>query len=435
MTQNSSPPKRQQKFLFKLFSQLDSSITRKFGGTGLGLAISQKLVNLMGGEILVDSIENKGTTFYFSLPLKKADQLQTNKLQNQPQESDISSILNGCKVLLVEDQVINQQVATAILEQAGIIYVIANDGLEAVNIIDKNEHQFDAVLMDLQMPNMSGYEASRYIRNDLNKPDLAIIAMTANILAGESKQLLNVGINDYVPKPIDPYQLYNTLVKWIKPEITYDIKEAQKSTVSEQTIFSHKLPGINIEAGLRRIHGDEKLYQRLLLDFLRNNIDIYVDLKAAFINQDMEKCKKIIHTIKGLAGNLSAEELFIQSQNVEHELKKGNFNYDALSAFEQSLNKVMTTLLELEKQTLSVNDKSSPVKHNSNELLKQLKKMNLLLQAGDFEAVSCLQNIESLLNVEQYKNFEQLEAQAMSFNFNAALESLKLLQAEIESKK
>jgi len=427
--------KQQQQYLFKLFSQLDSSITRKFGGTGLGLAICQRLVKLMGGNILVESIEKQGTTFYFSLPLKTADKLQINKLENQPQESEISTHLSGCKILLVEDQIINQKVATAILEQAEINIVIVKNGMEAVNIIDKNEHQFDAVLMDLQMPIMSGYEASRYIRYDLYKTELPIIAMTANILAGESKQLINAGINDYIPKPIDPTQLYNTLLKWIKPELKHLAKKQQievKQVLTEE-LFSHKLPGFNIDAGLKRINGDQKLYRRLLLDFLRNKKDIFVDLKNAFFNHDMDKCQKISHTIKGLAGNLSAEDLYFQSQNLEREFKYGNFNHKALSAFEQALTKVMTTLQELDKNTLPVNNKLPSVQHSNKELILQLEKMNNLLQEGDFEAVSCLQDIETMLNTKQYKLYEQLEAQAMSFNFNAALDLLKLLQIEVKS--
>ena len=428
--------KPQQKFLFQLFSQLDSSITRKFGGTGLGLAISQKLVNLMGGEILVKSIEGQGSTFSFSLAFEKADIEQINMLENQHQESEVSNLLSGCKVLLVEDQIINQRVAAAILEQAGVIIVIANNGLEAVDLIDKNEHQFDAVLMDLQMPEMSGYEASRYIRHDLNNIELPIIAMTANILAGESKQLFNAGLNDYIPKPIDPYQLYNTLVKWIKPEHKKIGQLQQQNEInpkSTQTLFPYVLPGINIEAGLNRIHGDQHLYRRLLLDFLRNKKDIFNELKTAFINQDIEKCEKITHTIKGLAGNLSAEELYIQSRNLEREFKHGNFNPKALSKFEQSVNRVMKSLQQLEETSILVTNNLATDQDQNQELLKQLEKMNNLLQAGDFEAVSCLQNIETKLNAKHYKFYQQLEAQAMSFNFNAALQTIKLLQAEFQS--
>jgi len=245
--------KKQQKHLFKVFSQLDSSITRKFGGTGLGLAISQKLVSLMGGEILVKSIENQGSTFYFTLPLEKANKEQITTLKNHPKDPEKSNLLNECKVLLVEDQIINQHVASAILNEAGIVTFIANNGLEAVNLIEKNEHQFDAVLMDLQMPKMSGYEASRYIRHDLRKTELPIIAMTANILAGESNQLVNSGINDYIPKPIDPNQLYNTLVKWVKPDLNKPITlqpAVKENPSSDLNTFPKSLAGINIQAGL-----------------------------------------------------------------------------------------------------------------------------------------------------------------------------------------
>jgi len=147
----------------------------------------------------------------------------------------------------------------------------------------------------------------------------------------------------------------------------------------------------------------------------------------------MEKCQKISHTIKGLAGNLSAEDLYIKSQDLEREFRNGNFNNESLSAFEQSINTVMKTLEQLETNTILVNKSLATEQTDSIALLKQLDKMKKLLLAGDFEAVSCLQDIETILNTKQHKFYEQLEAKAMSFNFNAALETLELLYTEVQA--
>jgi len=431
--------KEQQKSLFQLFSQVDASITRQFGGTGLGLAISQKLVNLMGGEIFVDSMENKGTTFYFSLIFELAEKQQISRTSNNPQDLEIPTLLNGSKILLVEDQYINQQVAIAILEQAKIDVQIANNGQEAVDLVKEAQGAFDAILMDLQMPEMSGYEASRIIRNSVHGHAIPIIAMTANILAGESMQLQNAGMNDYVPKPIIPTQLYNSLVKWVKPkcvpsqQIEKEDKAISKDLLTDD-LLPKELPGINIEAGLERIYDDHHLYKRLLLDFLRNKKEVFTELKKAFDNHDLEQCRQISHTMKGLAGNLGAENLYRQAQYLEREFKNGHYNDDFLQAFEQALKQVMQGLQKLERSSTTALKRDTPVRHNNSELLSQMENMNNLLLTGDFEAVGCLQKIESLLNGSNRKIYEQLEAQAMSFNFNAALETLEGLRAQIKGK-
>jgi len=429
--------KEQQESLFQLFTQVDASITRQFGGTGLGLAISQKLVNLMGGEIYVDSVENQGTTFYFSLIFELAEQKQLSSNNNNPHELEVPTHLMGSIVMLVEDQYINQQVAIAILEQAGIDVYIANNGQEAVDMVNHKETDFDAILMDLQMPEMSGYEASRIIRNSVSGHAIPIIAMTANILAGESNQLSNSGMNDYVPKPIIPTHLYNTLSKWIKPKSNPEAYEKttlekDRSNSDSDDILPKVLPGVNIKVGLDRIYGDRHLYRRLLFDFLRNKKETSKEFKKAFEEKNMELCREISHTIKGLAGNLGAERLFIQAQSMERELKNEQFNQELLESFTDAFDEVTEGLQDLEKSSQSLMKEMDSVRQYSPELEQQLKKMQNLLHSGDFEAVSCLQNIEQLLTGNHTKIYEQLEAQAMSFNFNAALDTLNKLQTIIK---
>lgn len=441
--------KEQQKNLFKLFSQVDASITRQFGGTGLGLAISQKLVNLMGGEIFVDSVEGQGTTFYFSLNFELSEHQPSKETSSQTNQLELLNQLKNCKVLLVEDQYINQQVATAILEQAGIEVHIANNGQEAVDKVIATKGQFDAILMDLQMPQMSGYEASRTIRNHPFGHKLPIIAMTANILAGESQQLNNAGMNDYVPKPIIPTQLYHTLLKWIKPNYEFDQSmDANISQTSQQgehssnpfpaqeeeeaELLPDTLPGIDIHEGLDRIYDDKRLYRRLLIDFYRNKKGVFQELKPAFEQQQLETSREITHTMKGLAGNLGAQDLYLSAKQLDESLKQGEFNTSLLQAFGNAFSIVMDGLQKLEKNNVPVSEMASQVRPNREELLQRITAMEKLLNAGDFEAVGCLQTIESLLAGNHHRLYEQLEAQAMSFNFNAALETLEGLKAQIE---
>ncbi|MFK5894688.1 MAG: ATP-binding protein [Pseudomonadota bacterium] len=431
--------KQQQQSLFQLFSQVDSSITRKFGGTGLGLAISQRLVKLMGGKISINSAKNKGTTFFFSLTFDRADLQQLIHTRNSFNKADIPTDLKGCHILIVEDQLINQQVVKAILEQAGIIVTLASNGLEAVNLIKNKKQIYQVILMDLQMPEMSGYEAADYIRNTLKESELPIIAMTANVLAGDQKQLNSASMNDYIPKPINPNQMFKILKKWIRPPCADELNpgnnislEKPRIECNQKSSFPSTLPGINIKRGLELVNGNQKLYRSLLLQFLNDKKNIFNDLAQAFVNHQMQECKQISHSIKGLAGNLAAEDLYIQAKYLDNEFTNNNYNPQALAGFERAFNKLMNSLKELDKFSLSTQQTIPSAINNYQELKKQLEKFKLLLMEGNFKVVNSLQDIECLFDNNHLTLYKQLEEQTMSFNFNSALETLNNIETSIQ---
>ncbi len=209
--------------LFQPFSQADGSITRKFGGTGLGLSICRRLVELMGGEIGVISQEGAGSTFWFELPLNVASP-ELQKKVSQPKNghesgtlstrlSELGKKLSGSKVLVVDDNKINQQVVKEFLKLSGIIAELANNGLEAVKAVETGH--FDAVLMDMHMPEMGGVEATEQIRKHPKYRDLPIIALTAGVTQEDRDECLSCGMNDFVAKPINPDELINALATWI----------------------------------------------------------------------------------------------------------------------------------------------------------------------------------------------------------------------------
>jgi len=211
----------QQERLFQAFSQADASTTREFGGTGLGLTISKEILHLMGGEIWVDSVQDAGSTFSFTVCLGNcsSDTQQTKRKAHRNEEDVNQAILNlqGAKVLLVEDNMVNQILAFEILKSNGLIVVTANNGQEAVNLLKVEE--FDGVLMDCQMPVMDGLEATQIIRNQEQLRKLPILALTASAMADDRKNALAAGMNDYIVKPINIPDMLVTMAQWISSKI------------------------------------------------------------------------------------------------------------------------------------------------------------------------------------------------------------------------
>ncbi|MDR2489135.1 MAG: response regulator [Desulfovibrio sp.] len=205
--------------IFQAFAQADSSTTRKYGGSGLGLAIGKLLVEMMGGGIRVQSFPGKGSTFQFVIPLGKADEADIRKAENtvQKEEGKTRRDLKGLRILLVEDNEINQEIAVALLEDLGIIVQVAGNGEEAIHLL--GEHDVDGIFMDIQMPVMDGLTAARCIREKgrVGIRNVPIIAMTAHAMQEDREKSLLAGMNDHITKPIDVDELRRKLETWIFP--------------------------------------------------------------------------------------------------------------------------------------------------------------------------------------------------------------------------
>ena len=483
----------QQGKLFQAFSQADTSTTRKYGGTGLGLTISKRLVNMMGGEIWIESEPGHGTTFNFTsdfglgkaavkrhfepsadlrglkvlvvddnatsreilhdilvsftfevflsasgeealeeieranndkpfelvimdwkmpgmdgleaskrikshqkltkMPaivlvtaygreevMRQADEIGLDGFLLKPVNSSVLfdtimqalgkevqdvaragrkkeksdgelSAISGARVLLVEDNEINQQVALEILQGAGLTVTIANDGLEGFEAAKENP--FDVILMDIQMPVMDGYTATRKIRElqlvahgseaigeetDLSAPGdqhpIPIIAMTAHAMSGDEQKSLEAGMNDHVTKPIDPDKLFATLQKWIQPVAergadpdnlpasSHGPSMPEKSPQPDQAMpdkdfLPESLPGFNLAAGLSRLMGNKQLYRKLLLDFGTKYSKVSEEIQKAINAKDFEQAHSLVHNLKGLSGNLEATDLQTAAVNLE----------------------------------------------------------------------------------------------------------------------
>jgi CheY-like chemotaxis protein len=272
--------------------------------------------------------------------------------QRKEQEAEALENIQGARLLLVEDNEINQQVAKEILEGAGLNVAIATNGQEAVNAVKEND--YDAVLMDVQMPVMDGYTATRKIREwelkaqssklkaaetgDENRDSvlspqssaLPIIAMTAHAMAGDEDKSLEAGMNGHVTKPIDPDQLFATLQKWIKPsekrskvkqpEVPAERPESDQAVPEEEQLPEY-LQGFDLTDGLKRLQGNKRLYRKLLLNFATDYCEAANDIRIALDSKDFEQTHGLVHNLKGLAGNLAATELQAAAVSLEKLVK------------------------------------------------------------------------------------------------------------------
>ncbi|MGB5830658.1 MAG: 7TM diverse intracellular signaling domain-containing protein [Thiohalocapsa sp.] len=335
-------PRDQRTRLFRPFTQADASITRRFGGTGLGLAISQRLVNKMGGRIEVSSKVGAGSRFQFDLRFERAadDAL--------PPDRDVGNgDLFGMRILLVEDQPLNQEIAVGILRSANAEVEVAENGAEALRRLRADgANAYNAVLMDVQMPILDGYETTRRIRNELGFHDLPIIAMTAHALADERERCRDAGMDDYIAKPIDVGGLFRTLGRWRQaPRIAKPPSSSagSDSAPNAPLALPDRLPGIELSSGLERVGNDAAFYRRLLLDFYDYHKGYAERIEALIADGDRDGACRTAHALAGIALNLGVDDLGNHARSIEQSIE---MERDGLEAQLTALTTSMVTLGE-----------------------------------------------------------------------------------------
>ncbi|WP_158752108.1 response regulator [Acidobacterium sp. S8] len=343
---------------------------------------------------------------------------------------------SGIRILLVEDNEMNQQVATELLESAGAIVTIANHGAEAVKILTQSHEPppFDVVLMDLQMPEMDGITATKHLRAKPNLQTLPIIAMTAHALVEERQRCLDAGMNDHISKPIDPDVLFATLARWVKPLHVNASATRAKQDGPPTDVIVPQVKGIDLDGGLKRVAGNKRLYRDLLGQFAQKQGDAETQISEALRNGDRQLAERVAHTVKGVAGNIGITQIQSASARVEKAIRE---NDPAIPVLLAEFSKLLQSQIQLIVTGLNETQPEPPDTHanstfDANAVSAEVVRLRRLLEASDGDAGEAFSKLQDAFagRVENAR-LNALSDDIRDFEYESALVKLDAIVHEL----
>ncbi len=341
-----------QEAIFDSFSQADPTTTRRYGGSGLGLTICRGLVEMMGGTIWVESILGQGSSFCFTLLLEPGDESRIRPMdeKDEPEEDEVS--LPRLRVLLVEDNEVNQQVAQTYMEERGHQVLIASNGREGYQTLCRE--RFDLVLMDIEMPEMDGVQTTVRIRDKTSgclDHDVPIIAMTAHALKGDRERFLQVGMTDYISKPVNFSELDLVIKRVMEGKPLLSMPEAKEGMVEKS--LTHAVT-LDRDGALRRFNDNEKLFRTLLSMFLNNGPAKLESIRKAYGERNLEDLVLNAHSLKGISANIGGEKTRLAAEGLERAMREERWDEaaDLITRTEAAMDELTEAIAKILSQDM-----------------------------------------------------------------------------------
>ena len=418
--------------IFSGFSQAEASTTRRFGGTGLGLAISQRLVGLMGGDLQLDSVLGQGSTFHFTLALPLASDILHDTTGAQAARRHAApgvhqQRLNGMRLLLVEDNPINQQVARELLASEGALVSVAANGQLGVDAVAAAQPLFDAVLMDIQMPVLDGYDATRLIRQRWGALDLPVIAMTANAMASDREACLAAGMNDHVGKPFDLNHLVALLLRLVSrmAQTQPDANFAAPAVAPQGTAIGDPTMVLDVASALARMGGVRSLYVRAAREFVAD-LPAQLQQLGPLVASDHPQAARQLHTLKGSAAMLGANRLAEAAAALEQRCLQTPPSNDvaaplaALQGAVDATRSAMAHAIAALEVAASAGAVVPSVVTDVPGVYAALKGLAVLLQVSDLQALQHFAEIRPALATVGAQQLGELELAVQGLQFEVA---------------